>query len=673
MLKKLFGLIAVLAIFFPLASRAAVLPVGFPRLANYFLKWEISDEEVPKLAKWNLLVLDMETQETSRDKILKIRELNPKIIILVYITSQEILDKVDYYNQAYLRQEFNKGISSAWWLRDISGNKISNWPNTFMFNLSDGAPVDEKGQRFTDYLPEFIVARLKSSGLWDGVFYDNTWNSVSWVSAQPLDLNNDGAPESSSEVDRLWAAGFKKMLAKTRALAGQDFIIVGNGQIYEGFQSLLNGMMLENFPAPWENGGTWAGSMETYLKLSRLNLNPQLPIINVYDKNQNNFRRFRYGFVSTLLGDGFYSYDYDVTNHGQTWWYDEYEVNLGAAQSALYNLLDNSTTKLQAGLWRRDFKNGIALVNSTSQKKTYVFEKEEFEKISGQQDSLFNNGQKINYIQLESRDAVVLLKKASVVINQAPFTNGYFFRVFSGQGETVSNGFFSYLSMFPGSAEVFVSNFDQGEPNFSLGASLGQLSLFSNGRQIMNLKPYGVAYKKSLSFAVSLKDNALGKIAVGAGLGGGPQVQLFSAGGKLESSFFAYDKNKRGGVNVALGDVDGDGVLEIVTGSGPGDEPIVKTFSLQGKLEASFLAYDKNMRGGVNVALGDVDDDGALEIVTGPASAGGPQIRIFSARGKNLKNFFAYDQKFHGGIRVSASDINNDGRAEILVGLKNFY
>ncbi|MFA5886947.1 MAG: putative glycoside hydrolase [Patescibacteria group bacterium] len=672
MLKKLFGLIVVLAIFSPLALQAAVLPANFPRLANYFLKWEISDEEVPKLAKWNLLVLDMETQETSRDKILRIRELNPKIIILVYITSQEILDKVDYYNQAYLRQEFNKGISSAWWLRDMSGNKISNWPNTSMFNLSDGAPVDETGQRFIDYLPEFIVARLKSSGLWDGVFYDNTWNSVSWVSPQSLDLNNDGVPESSSEVDRLWAAGFKKMLAKTRALAGQDFVIVGNGQIYEGFQPLLNGMMLENFPAPWENGGTWAGSMETYLELSRLNLNPQLPIINVYDKNQNNFRHFRYGLVSTLLGDGFYSYDYDVTNHGQTWWYDEYEVNLGAAQSALYNLLDNSATKLQAGLWRRDFKNGIALVNSTSQKKTYVFQREEFEKINGQQDSLFNNGQKINYIQLESRDAVVLLKKASVVINQASFTNGYFFRVFNGQGETVSNGFFSYLSMFPGSSEVFVSNFE-GESNFSLGASLGQLSLFSNGRQMMNLKPYGVAYKKSLSFAASLKDNALEKIAVGAGLGGGPQVQLFSAGGKLESSFFAYDKNRRGGVNVALGDIDGDGALEIVTGPGQGDEPVVKTFSLQGKLKTSFLAYDKNMRGGVNVALGDIDGDGALEIVTGPASAGGPQIRIFSARGKNLRNFFAYDQKFHGGIRVSASDINNDGQAEILVGLKNFY
>jgi hypothetical protein len=677
MFKRWLCLITVVLVALPalvplVAVQAAVLPISYPRLANYFLKWEISDDEVPQLAKWSVLVLDMENQETSRDKILKIRQLNPQIIILAYVTSQEILDKLDYYNQAYLRQDLNSGLIDSWWLKDIDGHKISNWPNTFMLNLSDGAGTNSQGERFNDYLPEFVANRLKPSGLWDGVFYDNTWGQVSWVSSRPLDINNNQIAEDNSQVDQSWAIGFKKMLAKTKSLTGPDFLIVGNGKIYEGYQRLLNGMMLENFPSSWEGDGTWAGSMKSYLKLFDTNVTPQLSLVNVYNKNQNNFRLFRYGLASTLLGDGFYSYDYDTTNHGQTWWYDEYNVSLGSAQSAPYNLL-SSSFNLQAGLWRRDFKNGIALVNSTDQVKTYVFNREEFQKIKGTQDPGMNNGQKINYIKLAAHDGIIL-RKANTLITNSAFTNGYFFRVFDGQGRLTGNSFFSYVSAFPGEAEVLIGASDEATgDNVSLGAFSGQLKLVKNGRQQFNIKPFGTSYKKSLSLSASLVAGSINKIVVGSGAGGGPQVQVYSTSGKLTNSFFAYDKKLRNGVNLVLGDVYGDGVDRIVTGPGQGSEPVVKVFSLTGQLERSFLAYDNKMLGGVNVALGDVNGDGQLEIITAPASQGGPQVRIFSSNGQSLGSFFAYDQKYHGGLKVTASDMTGSGRAEILVGLPNFY
>ena len=96
-------------------------------------------------------------------------------------------------------------------------------------------------------------------------------------------------------------------------------------------------------------------------------------------------------------------------------------------------------------------------------------------------------------------------------------------------------------------------------------------------------------------------------------------------------------------------------------------------FSLSGKLESSFLAYGANFYGGVNISIGDVNGDGRKEIVSGPASNGGPQIRIFSSAGKLIGSFFSYDKNFRGGVSVTMSDINNDGREEILAGLKNFY
>ena len=150
-----------------------------------------------------------------------------------------------------------------------------------------------------------------------------------------------------------------------------------------------------------------------------------------------------------MLGNGFYSFDYDVTNHSQTWWYDEYNVQLGSAQSGAYNVLAGKSPELKAGLWRRDFKYGSAIVNSTDKDQLYLFTKEEMEKIKGSQDSIFNTGLKINYIKLAPRDGAILLRH-DTFINNAAFTNGYFYRLYDFNGNQVRSGFFPYLHNFPG-------------------------------------------------------------------------------------------------------------------------------------------------------------------------------------------------------------------------------
>jgi len=192
----------------------------FPRLVNHFLKWEINDYEVNELAKWDFLILDMETQINSPDKIIKIRQLNPDIIILAYITSQEILDDIYRYPRACLRQEFYQNLDDSWWLTSLEGEKISYWPNTFMLNVSDGAGLDKNGERYNDYLPRFVVEKIKSSQLWDGVFYDNTWGDVAWINGGNLDILKDKQENDNYKIDQLWSSGFKKILEKTRQLAG---------------------------------------------------------------------------------------------------------------------------------------------------------------------------------------------------------------------------------------------------------------------------------------------------------------------------------------------------------------------------------------------------------------------------------------------------------------------
>jgi len=671
MMKKILLLFLLIIILIPCSTNAATLKNTYPRLLNYFLKWEISDSEAAELSKWDVLVLDMEAAENSKSQILKIRELNPNIIILAYITSEEIIQNIDDYNQAYMRQDLNSGIIPAWYLHDTSGNKVSNWPETAMLNVSSGAGKNSEGKLFNDYLPEFVASKIAKSGLWDGVFYDNIWGDVAWINSNNLDLNNDGIKDSITQANDLWSEGVKKILTKTRELCGDQFLIVGNGRVYNGYNKLLNGMMLEDFPSNWENGGTWSGSIETYFKMPENSLSPALPLINVYDKNQGNYQHFRYGLTSALLGEGYYSYDYDVTNHGQTWWYDEYNVNLGPAYSKAYNLIDNNSQNLQAGLWRRDFKYGSVIVNSTNQEQRPLFLKENLEKIKGEQDPLINNGLRINYLKIAPQDGIVLLKRNTLIVN-SPFTNGYYFRMYNYSGNQERTGFFSYLGNFPGSSEI-VSNSTSDDSELDVSADTGKINLSKNGKLVYSFLAYNKYFKTALNIATNFKDSYYSYVLVGPKDKGGPQVRLFTLDGKLRNSFFAYDKNLNTGVNVALADVDGDGSLEIITAPGQGTEPLIKIFSLDGKLKNSFLAYAQDFKGGVNLATGDFHNTGFSEIVTAPGQGGGPQIKIFDYKGNLETSFMAYDTSFHAGVRVSVSDVNEDGALEILAGIKNLY
>ena len=166
-------------------------------------------------------------------------------------------------------------------------------------------------------------------------------------------------------------------------------------------------------------------------------------------------------------------------------------------------------------------------------------------------------------------------------------------------------------------------------------------------------------------------------IATGAGAGGGPHVKVFDADTGAEVySFFAYDAAFRGGVRVAVGDVNADGVPDIVTTPGPGGGPHVKVFSgADLSLLASFFAYDPGFRSGANVAVGDLDADGVAEVVTGAAPGGGSHVRSFHiARGGAeqlggpLGSFFAFGTDFAGGVNLALGDYDGVAGDEIIVG-----
>ncbi|MFH0818596.1 MAG: VCBS repeat domain-containing M23 family metallopeptidase [Patescibacteria group bacterium] len=162
--------------------------------------------------------------------------------------------------------------------------------------------------------------------------------------------------------------------------------------------------------------------------------------------------------------------------------------------------------------------------------------------------------------------------------------------------------------------------------------------------------------------------NGIKNIVIVPGKGKKVTVKIYSPNGKKIASFQAFpDSNKNGG-RVATGDIDGDGKDEIIVGSGPGRTSLVKVFSQRGTLKWKSNAYLKKRTNGIDVDSGDIDGDGKDEIIVGSLSGSKSTIAIFDETGKRIKVFRAFGANYKGGVNVATGDIDQDGQDEIIVG-----
>ena len=166
-------------------------------------------------------------------------------------------------------------------------------------------------------------------------------------------------------------------------------------------------------------------------------------------------------------------------------------------------------------------------------------------------------------------------------------------------------------------------------------------------------------------------DNPL--IVTGSGPGIPAEVRAFHVDGtSAGASFHPYGTGFRGGVRVALCDIDGDGISEIITVPGPGYRPEVAVWRLGAQTATRLFRFDAGSTSytkGLFVACGDIDGDGASEIVVGYDAGAAPEVRVYGVvEGSvtQLNSFLAYDGTFKGGVRVTTADIDGDGLADII-------
>lgn len=181
----------------------------------------------------------------------------------------------------------------------------------------------------------------------------------------------------------------------------------------------------------------------------------------------------------------------------------------------------------------------------------------------------------------------------------------------------------------------------------------------TNGSVVSELK--GTENIKTASVASGdLNGDGVDEIILGLAVGQEPQVLILNTKGKILKKFLAYDKKWRGGVNLAVNDLDGDGRAEIITAPASNGSPLIKIFDENGKLKSQFYAYDKKLNMGFNLAAAYLDNLSEMKIFVTPAAGTEGPVKIFSVSGKLLNAFFPYEKKFKGGVKIAVANL--DGR-----------
>lgn len=193
----------------------------------------------------------------------------------------------------------------------------------------------------------------------------------------------------------------------------------------------------------------------------------------------------------------------------------------------------------------------------------------------------------------------------------------------------------------------------------------------ATGNEVRSFMPFAVnAYQGGLYVAAGdINNDGLDDIIVGTGEGARSNIRVFdSETGRLIESIKPFKKNFTGGVTVAAGDVNGDGHTEIIAGTAQGAGMVMIIDGLNGAKSKVFSPFSSTYTGGVTVAAGDVNGDGRDDVVVGTNGGVRATVRTFDANsGTQLNSFEPYGSVLTG-VRVAVGDMNNDGYADIITG-----
>jgi hypothetical protein len=362
----------------------------YPRVGNLFTG-DTDMEQCQILSKWDLLVLNVNLQESRPEMLDSLRSLNPDIVLLCYFPAAGVW--ADYESSGRIGCGYGRKAEECdWWLYDTKGNRVGDPDYAFCTNFSTNCHPDQNGQTIDQWLAEYIRDEIYASGAWDGVMIDGchetSWylNNYERYFVDPpamIDTDRDGVADDPDSLLLWWSTALESFLCRLRQEVGTSYVLVANG-ITNRFSDYLQGGIREDFP--FMNGDWETNMFAPYGYITMCNEYLQEPMNysyllcqhnddqhTLYEPHRtNSFERYlRWTLTSALLGDGYYFLHGSSTslNGSSTnlWWEDYYDLDLGNPTSDLYlDSLWNSIYDRYSLVWRREFEKATVFCNPFS-------------------------------------------------------------------------------------------------------------------------------------------------------------------------------------------------------------------------------------------------------------------------------------------------------------------
>ena len=399
----------------------------FPRTATYYLAQD-SLPPVATLARYDLVVIYHEwPHRVPPNYFVQLRAANPRSRLLAYVDlvdSMSRLGTVRWWPDSYALWQFWTPTSSrfphAWLAHTAAGVPVHEYLNSVMTNLTDVCPR-VAGQRFVEYAADWVVGRVWSARIWDGIFLD-VWGDTLWtVDQNGWDITGTGHDVPNAKIygpgnplDRGLTNGERTMRSRM-----PDAILVANGTrtLHDG---LLDGLVFENFAdslahrdpiydlTRYVAAGAAAAHRSPGASLT-------ISSRRVPAGSADDYRRARFAMAATLMQNGFRAPMSD--DYGQPLYYDEMDgAGLGRGYlghplepdpslSAIITANDGGTGSPAPYVYRRDFEHGIALVNVGPAAQQVALGRT-YRHLSGITDQLVNNGTAVDRVTIPSQDGV---------------------------------------------------------------------------------------------------------------------------------------------------------------------------------------------------------------------------------------------------------------------------
>ncbi len=247
-------------------------------------------------------------------------------------------------------------VPDSYYLLDSHGNKIKNWPGNpgnYLLNLTNPAVVQ--------FMANYAYQQMTQTGFkYDGVFFDNVEMTISTMTSDccgnPIQINDNypGPPDPAGQLDAKWSAGLYTLLTTFKQLSSGALISVHANELPPDPRLLgvANGDALVFDVADVSEGSMAFGTL--YNSYQQWFSQGQSPVITAVQSSPPNqiaygygyspltsalpstvafgqqwYPNMRFGLGIALMNNGYSIYDFGDTSSPVTWWYDEYNFNLG--------------------------------------------------------------------------------------------------------------------------------------------------------------------------------------------------------------------------------------------------------------------------------------------------------------------------------------------------------